>query len=207
MMLAGVKSMEFDQLNIQYDDRVLAPRGWTVLQSNWAAELLQTLPSGPVLELCSGVGHIGLLAVAQQPRDLVQVDLSATACEYARANAAAAGLPISVAVRQGPMDGVIEPDERFTLIIADPPWLATARTPDFPDDPLFAVDGGADGLDVARTCIRIIADHLAEGGSALIQLGSTEQVTALDEQITASGLRVVETRAHQDRGVVVHLEP
>ena len=206
-MLAGVKSMEFAQLNIQYDDRVLAPREWTALQSNWAAELLKTLPPGPVLELCAGVGHIGLLAVAQQPRDLVQVDLSQTACEYARANAAAAALPTEVEVRQGRMDDVLAPAERFALIIADPPWLTTARTPDFPDDPLLAVDGGPDGLEVARTCLQVIADHLDEGGSALLQLGSAEQVRALDEQLTASALRVVETRAHQDRGVVARIEP
>jgi methylase of polypeptide subunit release factors len=202
-----VKSMEFAQLNIQYDDRVLAPREWTVLQSNWAAELLRTAPPGPVLELCSGVGHIGLLAVTQQPRDLVQVDLSVTACEYARANAVAAALPIKVEVRQGLMDDVLDPAERFALIIADPPWLTTARTPDFPDDPLFAVDGGVDGLDVARTCLRVIADHLAKGGSALLQLGSTQQLRALDEELTATALRVVDTRACQDRGVVAHLEP
>lgn len=207
MTLAGVKSMEFAHLSIQYDDRVLAPRAWTTLQSHWAAELLETLPAGPVLELCSGVGHIGLLAVAQQPRDLVQVDLSVTACEYARANAAAAGLALGIEVRQGSMAEVLDPAERFTLIIADPPWLETARAPDFPDDPLFAVDGGEDGLDVARTCIRVIADHLGEGGSALLQLGSAEQVRDLDEQLTASGLRVVDTRAYEDRGVVARLEP
>jgi release factor glutamine methyltransferase len=205
--LAQVKSMNFEKLTIQYDDRVLAPREWTALQSNWAAELLQTLPPGPVLELCSGVGHIGLLAVAQQPRDLVQVDLSETACEYARANAAAAALPSEVEVRHGGMDDVLDPAERFALIIADPPWLTTDRTPDFPEDPLFAVDGGSDGLAVARTCLRVIADHLDEGGSALLQLGSTEQVRALDEQLTASALRVVETRAHRDRGVVARVEP
>jgi release factor glutamine methyltransferase len=206
MMLTDVKSMRFAELDIQYDDRVLAPREWTAQQSTWAAELLATAPPGSVLEICAGVGHIGLLAVAKRPRDLVQVDLSVTACEYARANAAAAGLPVSVTIRQGQMDLVLEPAERFALIIADPPWLATAQTPDFPDDPLFAVDGGTDGLDVARLCIRVIADHLDEGGSALIQLGSEQQVSALDDQLAASGLRVVETRTYGDRGVVAHLE-
>jgi release factor glutamine methyltransferase len=200
-----MKSLDFGQLSILYDDRVLAPRRWTALQSDWAADLLHDSPAGPVLELCAGVGHIGLLAVAQHARDLVQVDLSETACEYARINAATAGLPVAVDVRQGRMDEVIEPAERFALIIADPPWLPTARTPDFPDDPLFAVDGGADGLDVARTCLDVIAAHLEVGGSALLQLGSIQQARALEQQIDASGLRIVDIRAHEDRGVVVQL--
>lgn len=198
--------MDFAHLTIQYDDRVLAPRAWTASQSDWAAELLQDLPPGPVLELCAGVGHIGLLAVAQQPRELVQVDASATACEYARANAAAAGLSTEVEVRQGLMDDVLDSAERFALVIADPPWLTTSRAPDFPDDPVFAVDGGSDGLEVARACLRVIVDHLGEGGSALLQLGSAQQVDALDEQLTAAALRVVEFRTYEHRGVVVRLE-
>lgn len=204
MTIAGVKSVEFGPLSILYDDRVLVPRAWTALQSNWAAELLRTSPAGPVLELCSGVGHIGLLAVAQQPRDLVQIDVSATACDYARANAAAAGL--AVEVRQGRMDEVIQRDERFALIIADPPWLPRARTTEFPDDPLLAVDGGEDGLEVARTCIAVIAEHLDAGGSALVQLGSAEQVRAIAQQINASRLQLVESRSCDDRGVVAHLK-
>src|SRR5436189_110702 len=46
-----------------HDERVLSPRPWTEAQSAWARELLEVVPDGPVLELCSGVGHIGLLAL------------------------------------------------------------------------------------------------------------------------------------------------
>jgi release factor glutamine methyltransferase len=205
MTIVGVKSMAFAQLSILYDDRVLAPRAWTALQSNWAAELLRTAPAGRVLELCSGVGHIGLLAVAQQPRDLVQVDMSGTACEYARANAAAADLSVAVEVREGPMDQVIDQAERFALIIADPPWLPSSRTPEFPDDPLLAVDGGVDGLDVAHTCIEVIANHLGVGGSALLQLGSIQQVRSIEPYLKLSRLRAIDFRSHEDRGIVVHV--
>ena len=62
--------MAFGGLTIAYDDRVLRPREWTTAQSDWAAELMVTAPGGPVLELCSGAGHIGLLAVAASGRRL-----------------------------------------------------------------------------------------------------------------------------------------
>ena len=58
-----IRTMTFGDLEIAYDDRVLTPRPWTALQSEWAAELLESAPAGPVLELCAGAGQIGLLAV------------------------------------------------------------------------------------------------------------------------------------------------
>ena len=79
--------MTFGHLEIAYDSRVLTPRPWTQAQSAWAGERLAALPPGDVLELCSGAGHIGLLAVSGTSRHLVQVDASAAACELARANA------------------------------------------------------------------------------------------------------------------------
>ena len=72
----SIAEIDFGGLSIRYDERVLEPRPWTTSQSRWAAELLRDTPPGPLLELCAGAGHIGLLAVAYQPRDLVMVDIS-----------------------------------------------------------------------------------------------------------------------------------
>jgi len=93
------ESMEFGHLVIDFDERVLRPRPWTAMQSRWAAELVANAPDGKVLELCSGAGHIGLLAIALEPRALVCVDLNPAACSFTRSNAARAGL--TVEVRQG----------------------------------------------------------------------------------------------------------
>src|SRR4051812_33989968 len=92
--------MSFGNLSIEYDDRILEPRTWTVLQAEWAADLLEDAPPGPVLELCSGAGHIGLLTISRQPRPLVCVDDSAAAGHFARHNAASAGLGHLVDVRE-----------------------------------------------------------------------------------------------------------
>ncbi|NLE98960.1 MAG: methyltransferase, partial [Propionibacterium sp.] len=66
--------VDFDPLQIEYDERVLAPRPWTRMQSEWAAEIALRAPDGPVLELCSGAGHIGLEAARLSGRALVCVD-------------------------------------------------------------------------------------------------------------------------------------
>lgn len=173
----------FGPLRIEYADDTLRPRPWTALQSSWAHELLEDAPPGPVLELCAGVGHIGLLAVLGTDRGLVCVDSSASACSYARRNAAAAGLDEVVEVRHGAMEDVLVPEERFALVIADPPWVPTDRTALFPDDPLTSIDGGADGLDIARTCVQVAARHLVRDGLLLLQLGDRQQVEALAREL------------------------
>lgn len=197
--------IEFGPLQIEYDDRVLRPRPWTARQSEWAADLIARAPDGPVLELCAGAGHIGLLAVTHQPRPLVCVDADPAACAFARANAARAGLTDRVEVRQGDLEAVLDAGERFAVVIADPPWVPSSDTGRFPEDPLPAIDGGADGMGPARACVRVIDRHLAPGGSAVLQLGTEEQAAVIAAELPG-GLAAVDVRAWPGEGTLVLLE-
>ena len=85
------ETMTFGPLVVAFDERVLRPRPWTLLQASWAAELAVGAPAGPILELCSGAGHIGQAAAVLSGRGLVQVDVDPHACALAEANAAAIG--------------------------------------------------------------------------------------------------------------------
>jgi methylase of polypeptide subunit release factors len=199
---------DFGGLSIRYDDRVLEPRSWTTAQAQWAADLLRQSPPGPVLELCAGAGHIGLLTVHFQPRELVMVDLNPAACELARVNVAANPVGSPVDVREGPMDQVLAEHERFVGVIADPPWVTSEEVGRFPADPLIAIDGGPDGMVVAWTCLDVIAGHLRDDGWAVLQLGTPAQVERLRERLDGSpGLRLElrEVREYGDRGVLVLL--
>jgi len=198
---------DFGGLAVRFDRRVLRPRQWTTAQSYWAAELLARSPDGPVLELCAGAGHIGLLAVMHEPRHLVMVDGDPVACGYARRNAAAVRGAATTEVRLGPLDAVLGPRERFVGVIADPPWVTSAETGRFPEDPLTAIDGGGDGLDVAWLAVETAAAHLLDGGWVLLQLGGTAQATLLGERLRDAdqGLCPAEVREYDGRGVLVQL--
>jgi methylase of polypeptide subunit release factors len=202
---SAAESVEFDGLTIRFDDRVLRPRLWTVAQSRWTAALLPTLPDGQVLELCAGAGQIGLAAVACSTRALVCVEADPVAAAYAVHNAEATGLSDRVEVRQAPMSEALRPGELFAAVIADPPWVRRAETGRFPADPLTAIDGGDDGLAPARECLAVIGRHLAPGGVALLQLGSTDQVGSLGPELRAAGLDAREVRRYE-RGVVALLD-
>lgn len=201
-----VRLTQFGHLTIAYDDRVIRPRPWTVAQSAWAAQLLGDLPSGDVLELCAGAGHIGLLAVDGTDRRLVLVDANPAACRYAKVNADLARPGGTVQVREGRMEEVLGPHERFALVIADPPWVPTASVADHADDPVTAIDGGADGLELARACLAVIGRHLADDGAAVLQVGP-DQTEAVASYVAAqAGLRlqVAGERVLAD-GALVHL--
>lgn len=199
--------LDFGGLTVAHDERVLRPRTWTSAQSAWVAELAVDAPEGPVLELCAGVGHIGMLAVQGSARHLVCVDASDAACRLARANAVANALGSRVEVRHARLEEALAPGESFPLVIADPPWVEREHTHRFPEDPLTAIDGGHDGLDVARACLEVVDAHLAPGGSAVLQLGSTTQVDALAAESSLASGRLVrgEVRTYP-RGVLVRLD-
>lgn len=105
------------------------------------------------------------------------------------------------------MDQVLRAGETFALVIADPPWVEQDRIAQFPDDPEAAIDGGADGLDVARTCVRLAEEHLIADGSLLLQLGSQDQLDRLTKEMpeTGSSLQAVDAWSQPGSGLLAHL--
>jgi methylase of polypeptide subunit release factors len=183
----------FGGLEIAFDEDVLEPRPWTIAQSEWAIELLSGLPEGPVLELCCGAGQIGLVVASATGRRLVQVDDHEQACRYARHNADATG--VVTEVRCAPVDAALAADEQFVLVLADPPYIPSDQTDVHADDPEHAIDGGPDGLDIARECIAAARGALAPGGVVLVQTGGAAQAEALARE---AGFRSHEVRALAD---------
>lgn len=194
-------SVRFGGLRIAYGDGTLVPRPWTILQSRWAVELSPDLPPGPVLELCAGVGHIGLVVAHRTRRELVQVELDDGACEHAAANARAAGLDGFVEVRRRAVAEAAEPGEAFALVLADPPYVPADEVHRFPGDPVRAIDGGPDGLDVARECMAEAAAVLVPDGALLVQLRDRGQAERLAEE-SHRGLRLVEVRTDGPRRAI-----
>lgn len=172
----------FGPLEIEYDERVLTPRPWTLAQSEWAAELSADAPPGALLELCAGAGQIGLVAAARSGRRLVQVEADPVAAQFAAANAARAGLAAVTEIRCARLETALEADERFPIVLADPPYLRTADTARWPEDPRTAIDGGADGLGLIRACLEVAARCLPPEGALLLQVAGpaqAEEVAAL----------------------------
>ena len=199
-----VEQMAFGPLTVTFDSSVLRPRPWTSAQGEWAADLVLSgaAPDGPLLELCSGAGQIGLLAAVRSRRPLLQIDASQPACRFARANADAAGVGVAerVSIRCAPFEQALDEDERFAVVIADPPYIPTSEIGRFPKDPRTAIDGGSDGLQVLDACLQTAADHLLPGGHILVQVRGQSQAERLS--VLCPGLEVAEVRTYgRDRAV------
>ncbi len=206
-----VLNVRVGPVEVAYDHTVLEPRPWTFTQSEWAADLVRGLPDGPILELCTGAGHIGLATALLTGRDAVLVDASEHACRFARLNADTAGLADRVEVRHGDLAGVLRADEQFPLVLADPPYIPSGDVGRFPHDPLTAIDGGYDGLRLARLCLEVAAGHVTGGGVVVLQLRDQQQVEDLvrpsGSSLRPARLRLREVRIVPERGVLAQFAP
>jgi methylase of polypeptide subunit release factors len=163
----------FGPLDVEFDEGVLSPRPWTLVQSARAAQRLAQLPHGPVLELHCGAGHIGQATAAWTGRHLVQLDDDPACCEWASHNARRNDLCASV-VCAG-VDAAPLASGRCALVLADPPYVPARETARYPDDPRHAIDGGADGLDGVRECLPTAERVLRSGGVLLLQVRGPRQ--------------------------------
>ena len=159
-----------------------------------------------VLDLGTGPGTLLLAALDQWPRARgLGVDSSGRALELARENADALGLAERAAFRLGDWaEGV---GGRFDLLLANPPYVATAEPlpPEVADhEPCGALYAGADGLDDYRRIAPAVPRLLAPAGVACVEIGST-QAKAAAALFRAEGLRVAVRRdlAGLDRCLVV----
>lgn len=201
----GSQSCVFGPIMVRFDERILAPRAWTLLQSRWAARLAKDAPPGPIVELFAGAGHIGLAAAVLAGRKLIQVEKDAVAAAYATLNAVHAGWADMTVVRHGPVQTSLDSHERFPIILADPPYIPSAAVDRWPGDPRWAIDGGPDGTALVQLGLRLAAQHLHAEGSLLLQVAGKHQAGVIGEMVGAQfpALHYGETRSHDDERAVM----
>lgn len=183
---------------------VLVPRPET---ESLVEAALGFLPEGEprcVVEVGVGSGAIGLSLLAERAAaTLVGIDLSDVALEVTAENARALGVADRADLRKGDLFAPLAADERFDLVVSNPPYIPRAEIetldPDVRDhEPRLALDGGEDGLDLHRRLAREAPARLVSGGAILVEVGDhqAEAVTALHRETGAYR----ETRAVSDLG-------
>ncbi|WP_199584500.1 putative protein N(5)-glutamine methyltransferase [Blastococcus sp. TF02A-30] len=179
--------VSFDGLRIALAPGVFVPRRRTELLVERAAALAR--PGGVVVDLCCGSGAVGAALAARVPGvELTAADLDAAAVACAVRN-----LP-GVDVRQGDLFDALPARlrGRVDVLVANVPYVPTAAIASMPPEardhePRLALDGGDDGLAVARRVIDGAASWLAVGGVLLFET-SGQQVPAATAAVAAAGL-------------------
>ena len=166
-------------------------------------------PTSPLIaDACTGSGAVACSIAQEHPSARVfATDLSPLAVETARGNAERLGLGERVTVFEGDLLAPLPDDLLGTLdcLVANPPYIPSADLPDLPAEvlgfePHLALDGGPDGLDVARRLMQEGRRWLKPGGLIAMELdeGCVESaVKAMREWY--EGTRTVRDLAGRDR--------
>ena len=194
-------SWEFYGLPMIVTPDVLIPRMDTEVLVNTAKELLTGYKmDAKVLDLCCGSGCITCAVGHEMPATkLVAVDISPSALEICRKNIALNRLSARAICMQA--DALSSPPMsigQFDMIISNPPYIATAEIDTLDSsvkdhEPLWALDGGEDGLRFYKSIIKHWKTTLRPYGMLLFEVGEG-QAGAVSEMLQAASFRSVFTR-------------
>lgn len=170
----------FRGLDLAVSPAVLIPRPETEQLVEAVLECLRAegarWPEPRVIDLGTGSGAIALAIAQEWPRARVSAtDLSPAALAVAAANAAALGLAGRVRLLEGHWFDAVGPDERFEVVVANPPYIASAEAELLPHDvrahePGPALFSGPSGLEALREIVDLAPRHLVANGLLALEL-------------------------------------
>ncbi len=198
---------EFYGLPMKVTKDVLIPRPDTELLVDLVKQALTGWKmDARVLDLCCGSGCITCAVGHELPATkLVAVDLSASALEVCRTNIALNRLNTRVICMQA--DATASPPlgiGSFDLIVSNPPYVKTEEIGELDRsvkdyEPVWALDGGKDGLRFYKAIIKYWKSLLRPDGLLIFEVGEGQAQDVAD-MLLAGGF--ASTSIHQDaRGV------
>lgn len=189
---------EFWGFEFEVTPDVLIPRPETEIIVGEAVAFARANGCRRVVDAGTGSGCIAV-AVARELSDVqvIATDVSAAALAIAARNAARHGVESRISfVRTDLLDGL---DAAADLILSNPPYVperdAAVLQPEVAKfEPLSALLGGEDGLDVIRRLVHEAPKALAPGGRLVIEFG-VDQEHAVRSAADSAGWHIVTVRA------------
>ena len=170
-------SQEFCGLEFEVTPDVLIPRHDTETLVNEA--VARKPGTSHLLDIGTGSGCIAIAMAKRLPGATVTaIELSEAALAVARRNAAINGAKVEFLA-----GSLLEPvaGRRFDLILSNPPYIPAddiaQLEPEVRDyEPLGALVGGQDGMDLYRTMIPQAPSFLNSGGMLLVEIGISQSL-------------------------------
>ncbi len=131
---------------------------------------------GSVADLCTGSGCIGIsmLVYREDISSVLLCDISKEALNMAKKNAISNAVSKKCTFLQGDVTRDL-PNRKFDMIVSNPPYIPTrdikSLSEEVKKEPILALDGGEDGLDIIRFLIGEGLSYLNENGKMLIEFG------------------------------------
>jgi release factor glutamine methyltransferase len=177
--LVGKK--EFFSLEFQVGPAVLIPRPDTETLVTACLELAKSIPAPSILDVGTGSGAIAIALAKNHPgAQLTATDVSPEALAVAKRNAVKHGVSERVRFLQGDLFTPLDAQQRFDLIVSNPPYIPTEDLPKLPVgvrqyEPKLALDGGPGGYRVIQRLVQGAGAHFKPGGNLLVEIGAAQE--------------------------------
>lgn len=171
------------------------------------AENLAVEEDDVVLDMGTGCGILGILA-AEKARKVVAVDVNPYAVQCARINAKLNSVTAKMDIRRGSLFEPLKEDERFDVIIFNPPYLPSkaVRQKTWIER---AWSGGPTGRSLIDRFISEAPNHLKKDGRILLVQSSLSGIGETVRKLEEAGFRVdviAERKVAFERIVLVRAE-
>jgi len=183
--------MPFRHIVVRVEPGVFIPRPETeTLVQVGLDHLARAEATSPVVaDVCTGSGCVAISVATEFNGCTVWAsDRNEVAARVAADNAERLGVGDAVKVAVGDLFEPFPAHLRGLLqaVLANPPYIPSADVPRLPEEiagfePELALDGGPDGLEVARRIMRQAADWLAPGGLLAMELDERCVAGAVNE--------------------------
>ncbi|TCT14321.1 release factor glutamine methyltransferase [Natranaerovirga pectinivora] len=198
---------EFMGLNFKVNPYVLIPRQDTETLIETVLEVCKTKVNPALLDICTGSGCIAIsLGVFMKLNTIKGIDISEEALGIAKENAKYHN--VKVEFLQSDLLQKLDMDEKFDIIVSNPPYIPTKDINDLMEDvknfePELALDGKEDGLYFYRIIAEESRNYLKDKGFLFFEIGYDQgkDVLGILENKGYKNIKVIKDLAGLDRVV------
>lgn len=169
---------EFWSITLRVQRGVLIPRPDTETLVEATCAALRGIADAQVLEIGTGSGAVSIAVAKEFPQaGIFATDINLKALKLAKHNASEAGVDILFFACD--LFSAITSGETFHVICSNPPYVKSSIIPNLDPEinfePISALDGGPDGLDVIRKMVPAAKGRLRTGGELLVEMASDQE--------------------------------
>lgn len=182
-------TQEFYGLEYEVNPSVLIPRPETTVLVETALQQSATLSSPVIIDIGTGSGCVAISLARMLPEATIYAtDLSRQALTVAKANARSHGVGQRINFLEG---NLLEPLQEISwgglapIIVSNPPYIARGDWEGLQPEirifePVMALDGGPDGLDILQRLVREAPGFLEKRGWVNLEVGQGQAEIVMD---------------------------
>jgi release factor glutamine methyltransferase len=196
-LIIGTK--EFWSLSFEIPRGVLIPRPDTEILVEAVLETVSQIDDPHILEIGTGSGAVAVALMKEMKRGRIiatDMDFDAVAC--AAKNAIRSEVMNLMDFCVSDLFSAFGENAKFDVICSNPPYIPSPELAGLQPEiryyePVAALDGGMDGLDVIRRIAAVAAGHLKKPGRLFLEVGAGQAEDVQQAFLSLGGFRKVYT--------------